>query len=85
MQAERAASGLVNLDIVGLCRLTVLNPMCLWFQRLKLKHGGLLSSFAFKLNLRRYDMVIEDARPSSPVFLWVPMVGRCRLTLSNPR
>jgi hypothetical protein len=28
-----------------------------WFQRLKLKYDKMLSSFAFKFNLRRYSMV----------------------------
>ena len=33
-----------------------------WFQRLKLKHDVLLSSFAFKFKLRRYTKELEEAR-----------------------
>jgi hypothetical protein len=61
-------------------------------QHLKLKCDGLLSSFAFNINLRRYNVgarkqidnrlkergAIEDEK----LRYWV---GRCRLTLSNPR
>ena len=41
--------------------------------RLKLKYGKLLSSFAFKSNLRRYPEEFID-----PI---LQTVGRCRLTL----
>ena len=45
--------------------------------RLKLYNDKLLSTFAFKFNLRRYIVAyLEEG-----FFL----VGRCRLTLSNPR
>jgi hypothetical protein len=40
-------------------------------KRLKLKYDDLLSNFAFKFNLRRYNKMEEVA---------ACMVGRCRLT-----
>ena len=50
-------------------------------QHLRLNYDGLLPSFAFKLNLRRYNQV--------KIRQWniqgLPKVGRCRLTLSDPR
>jgi len=45
-------------------------------KRLKLKCDVLLLNFAFKFNLRRYNKEIANGR--------LAMVGRCRLTLSNP-
>jgi hypothetical protein len=52
-------------------------------QRLKLKHAKPLSSFAFNFNLRRYivDVPFFDRLESGNL----TPVGRCRLTLSNPR
>jgi len=47
-------------------------------KRLKLKHDGPLSNFAFKFNLRRYSKVDEQG------FEQMDNAGRCRLTLSNP-
>ena len=44
-------------------------------KHLKLKCDALLSTYAFKFNLRRY----RTGCPSPST------VGRCRLTLSNPR
>ena len=50
-------------------------------KRLKQEYDGLLSNFGFKFNLRRCNQVaIPDA-----AFLDVILVGRCRLTLWNPR
>jgi homoaconitase/3-isopropylmalate dehydratase large subunit len=57
---------------------------------LKLLYDDLLSTSAFKINLRRYNKVfigsctngrIEDVRAAAAV----AKVGRCRLTLSNLR
>jgi len=63
--------------------------------RLKLMYENLLSNFAFKFNLRRYisalrfltssmgvgvDFVIGTTKIVSAISL----VGRCRLTVSNP-
>ena len=60
------------------------------FQRLQLKYAKLLSSFAFKFNLRRYNMVsLVEGNEHDPTgkasVQGVVMVGRCTLTLSNPR
>jgi hypothetical protein len=66
---------------------------------LKLKYETLLSTFAFKFKLRRYNLVATQVRLSREhanraVFtpehgldptLDVSLVGRCRLILSNPR
>ena len=56
--------------------------------RLKLKYRKLLSIFAFNFNTRRYNMVdlagserLRDSRAAGAQL----KVGRCRLTLSNPR
>ena len=46
-------------------------------KRLKLRCDRLLSSFAFKFNLRRYNPV----KAFAPLIL---QVGRCRLTVSKP-
>jgi len=51
-------------------------------KRYKLKYDGPLSNFAFKFNLRRYT-VLRLVK-----WRWfdrLGMVGRCRLTPSNPR
>ena len=55
-------------------------------KRLKLQHDELLSNFAFKINLRRYNVadIAADAVSVAPAGRSV-LVGRCRLTLSNPR
>jgi hypothetical protein len=62
-------------------------------KHLKLKCGILLSMFAFKIYLRRYTMAAGNSQyllqgsggdePNSP--LGHGVVGRCRLTISNPR
>jgi len=61
--------------------------------RLKLKYCKLLSSFAFKFNLRRYTPAGARSSPgtarAAAAFIAAaaarqPMVGRCTLTLSNP-
>ena len=53
-------------------------------QHLKLKCDILLSTFAFKFNLRRYtvgrDLICERCDELPDI-----KAGRCRLTLSNPR
>jgi len=57
----------------------------------KLEYDELLSSFAFKLNLRRYSKVYKLFAHASEhhiswTLYWITvMVGWCRLTLSNPR
>ena len=66
--------------------------------RLKLNYGKLLSIFAFKFNLRRYNLVVHrdvkletlllDANNNMKLIdfgLSAILVGRCSLTLSNPR
>jgi hypothetical protein len=50
--------------------------------RLKLKYDDLLSSFAFKVNVRRFTK--EEARAAEARAAAAAAVGRCRLTLSNP-
>ena len=62
---------------------------------LKPEYDEPLSNFAFSFNLRRYTAVsgadATDAAALAPSFLsnmghvHHHMVGRCRLTLSNPR
>jgi hypothetical protein len=54
---------------------------------LKLKYDETLSNFAFKFKLRRYSKVTRSGKvihyrrdPADPD----RVVGRCRLTLSNP-
>jgi len=47
-------------------------------KRLKLKYDTLLSNFAFKFNLRRYNLAAGGSGVLDP------LVRRCRLTLSNP-
>jgi len=49
-------------------------------KRLKLKHEELLSSFAFNFNLRLYILNLQSAAGLTALDL----VGRCRLTVSNP-
>jgi len=49
-------------------------------KHLKLKCGMLLSTFAFKFNLRRYNEYIGN---KSHVHMNSTKVGRCKLTLSN--
>ena len=52
---------------------------------LKLKYDELLSSFAFKCNLRRYSWGFDDDEFVNPQDITEDFeVGRCRLTLSNP-
>jgi len=56
---------------------------------LKLEYDGLVSSFAFKFNLRRYNMAVARATLGAHGRIQRAhiryLVGRCRLTLSNPR
>ena len=55
--------------------------------RLKLNYVKLLSNFAFKFNLRRYNLV-SDGLPDNCMAIHKAVtaakVGQCRLTLSNP-
>jgi len=51
---------------------------CACFQRMKLKHDKLLSSFAFTFNLRPY---VKDNARLTGVSDAMLKVGRCRLTL----
>ena len=63
-------------------------------KRLKLQYDELLSNFAFKFNLRRYtaaaaaDMTAAVAAKHAlnvrDIARALAVVGRCRLTLSNP-
>ena len=54
-------------------------------KRLKLNCDVLLSTSAFKFNLRRYIKLTADVADSSnAVKMFVIKVRRCRLTLSNP-
>jgi len=52
-------------------------------KRLKPEHEILLSNFAFNFKLRRYNL--EMAGERSVACFEMREVGRCRLTLSNPR
>ena len=57
-------------------------------QRFKLKYDQLLSillEFAFKFNLRRYAEAIAQYTESINRDPMNAKVGRCNLTLSNPR
>jgi len=56
-------------------------------QHLKPKCDKLLSNSAFEFNLRRYNQVktLEEARVTAEQEREDAEVGRCRLTLSNPR
>jgi hypothetical protein len=56
-------------------------------KRLELIYDGPPSNFAFKFNLRRYTKAtIELYASIAEELLPTPSkVGRCRLTLSNPR
>jgi hypothetical protein len=59
-------------------------------KRLKLYTDELVSSFAFKFNLRRYTVGVAALSPNRGLGVLVAVaiimhkVGRCRLTLSNP-
>jgi hypothetical protein len=54
-------------------------------KRLKQINDELLSSFGFNFNLHRYIVVMNRANMAVPAARQPPsMVGRCRLTLSNP-
>jgi hypothetical protein len=57
-------------------------------KRLKLKYDELLSPFAFNFNLRRYSTASNAAHLLLELLGQHPamrrVVGRCRLTLSNP-
>jgi hypothetical protein len=55
--------------------------------RLKLNCDKLLSTSAFKFNLRRYMKARDRVQTQILARVWLclwHMVGRCRLTLSNP-
>jgi hypothetical protein len=83
------------LLVVGRCSLTVSNPVLIesaaWFQstRLKLKYDQLLSSFAFKFNLRH--CMAEDHSTSQAAMRRViinagmlcDVAGRCRSPVSK--
>ena len=53
-------------------------------KRLKPQHDELLSSFAFKFNLRRYVTGFNFAPSPFLKCVWGDEVGWCRLNLSNP-
>ena len=57
--------------------------------RLKLQYDGPLSKFAFKFNLRQYNPgeVLAACNTIDSCFSLfdADQIGRCRLTLSNPR
>jgi len=57
-------------------------------KRLKLKCDVLLSTSAFKFNMRRYTMAVSDeaaaAEAAEEAAAAEAEVGRCRLTLSKP-
>ena len=50
---------------------------------IKLKHDKLLSSFAFKINLRHSTKEVLREPPTTAI-LNGTQVGRCRLTVSKP-
>ena len=50
-------------------------------KRLKLKRVDLLSSFAFKFNLRRYNKDAKEGKADEKAEKEMEKVGRCRLTL----
>jgi len=75
--AEAAKVGAVQLDPIR----PVSKPP--GTMRLKQKHGSLLSSFAFKSNLRHYTK--ERTEIQAEFAVERDEVRRCRLTLSNPR
>jgi hypothetical protein len=54
-------------------------------KRLNVHHDILLSTFAFKLNMRRYNEADWEEDEEEYLQRNLPTVGRCRLTLSNPR
>jgi hypothetical protein len=54
-------------------------------KRLKLEHDKLLSNFAFKFDLRRYNEGIKEKERRLFEELDAAKVGRSRLTLLNPR
>ena len=69
------------------CRLTLSKPTLKpsGTKRSKLEYHKSLSSFAFKLNLRRYIQPrITRTLLRALLDASKPLVGRCRLTLSNP-
>ena len=57
---------------------------------MKLKYDEPLSNFAFKFNLRRYNLAeyvgnyVTSVPETVEVYLGGVKVGRCSLTLSNP-
>jgi hypothetical protein len=53
-------------------------------KHLKLKSAEQLSIFAFKFILRRYIKGITSGKMVKDMQAQISMVGRCRLTLSNP-
>jgi len=55
------------------------------FQFLKLGHEKVLSSYAFKFNLRRYNLGWFLTAFTWIFGSYVIMVGRCRLTPTNAR
>jgi len=56
-------------------------------KRLKLKYEILLSTSAFKINLRRYNSAryVQRCEHYRRDVQMVDMAGRCRLSLSNSR
>jgi hypothetical protein len=54
-------------------------------KRSKLKCEVLLSTSAFNFNLRRYNVAESGGGGRRGLLFGDAKVGRCRLTLSNPR
>jgi hypothetical protein len=55
-------------------------------KRLKPEHGNMLSNFAFNFKLRRYSKAAMNLLATMLAMnpFGHQLVGRCRLTLSNP-
>jgi hypothetical protein len=73
---------------VLLCYLTTCYSIeSAWFQRLKASCHEVLSNFAFKFNLRRYNLVwianptVESWISSLRIIMLTYEVGLCRLTV----
>ena len=64
----------------------MLNSPDAWFHSLKLTYDELLSTFAFKFNVRRCSPVAARvcATAGRPDGVAAPKVGQCRLTVSEP-
>jgi len=71
----------VQLDIIKTRVESSARP---WSQRLKLRYDEPLSNLVFEIHLRRYNEDKDEGGMHSADD-WLHEVGRCRLTLSNPR